>query len=588
MARENHVEALLRWRKLELLQETYPHFVPFLQDMMLELRFHTSWIQEDIAEFLEYGPLYLMVQAQRGQAKSTITAIYAVWHLIHNPEGRVLIISAGEKQANEISTLITRFIGNVDILECMRPDASSGDRTSVEAYDIHHSLKGLDKSPSVACVGINGNLQGKRATLLIADDVESKKNSKTATSRADLLDLTRDFTSICEVGRIIYLGTPQSQDSIYNTLPSRGFAVRVWPGRYPTKAQMGWYDDRLSPALLARLKAHPELAFGGGVLADQGQPTDDRLNEEVLQKKERDQGPAYFQLQHMLSTTMTDALRYPLKPENLIVMRLGGDRFPMSLTRSVTLNALQKFEVHGHAFSMATPVEVSETFQVLDSRVMYVDPAGGGTNGDESGYAVAGGLNGNVFLLDAGGVPGGYSREAMLALAEKAIQWQVNVVVIEKNFGYGSFREVWLPILRAAGYKGGVEDDYVTGQKELRIIETLEPVMSRGSLIVNEDLVEWDKTTSGRYHAAKRLTYSLFFQMSRITRDPKCLIHDDRLDAVEGAVRHYLKSLQIDQAAEEERRKQEEWKRWIADPLQRKRYSASPTRGPSMMDRYRR
>src|SRR5690606_1674170 len=343
MARENHVEALLRWRKLELLQETYPHFVPFLQDMMMELRFRTTWIQEDIAEFLEYGPLYLMVQAQRGQAKSTITAIYAVWHLIHNPEGRVLIISAGEKQANEISTLITRFIGNVDILECMRPDASAGDRTSVEAYDIHHSIKGLDKSPSVACVGINGNLQGKRATLLIADDVESKKNSKTATSRADLLDLTRDFTSICEVGRIIYLGTPQSQDSIYNTLPSRGFAVRVWPGRYPTKAQMDWYDDRLSPTLLARLKAHPELAYGGGVLGDQGQPTDDRLNEEVLQKKERDQGPAYFQLQHMLSTTMTDALRYPLKTENLVVMRLGGDRFPMSLTRSVTPNALQKF-----------------------------------------------------------------------------------------------------------------------------------------------------------------------------------------------------------------------------------------------------
>lgn len=587
MAKESTEAALIRWRKLEMLQEAYPHFVPFLDDMMQELGFSTSEIQKEIGEFLEYGPLYLMIQAQRGQAKTTVVAIFAVWHLIHNPSGRVLIISAGEKQANEISTLITRFIGNVDLFECMRPDASNGDRTSVEAYDIHYTLKGLDKSPSVACVGINGNLQGKRATLLIADDVESKRNSKTAGARQDLLDLTRDFTSICEEGRIIYLGTPQNQDSIYNTLPSRGFAVRVWPGRYPTHDQLGWYDERLAPGIKRRLALNPGLATGGGVLGDQGQPTDIRLNEAILQKKELDQGPAYFQLQHMLSTSMTDALLYPLKTTGVIVMRLNPNALPLTVVRSMTDAGLREYSVNGHSFRLATAHEVSDVTSVPDMIVMYVDPAGGGKNGDETGYAVMAGLNGNVFLLDIGGVPGGYNTEQMEHLAAIAKYWKVNEVIIEKNMGYGAFKEVWAPILRKE-HVCALSDDYVTGQKELRIIEGLEPVISRGSFIINESIIEDDAASINRYHASKRLFYSFFFQLSRITRERDSLVHDDRLDAVEGAVRRYLSSLAIDQEKAARDRQEAEMLKWLKDPLLHKRYSTNQPRGKSIMDRYRR
>lgn len=587
MAKESVEAALLRLRKLEMLQEAYPHFVPFLVDMMLELGFTVSEIQKEIGEYLEYGPLYLMIQAQRGQAKSTITAIFAVWTLIHDPTGKVLIVSAGEKQSNEISTLIVRLINNVDILECMRPDPSNGDRTSVEAFDIHYSLKGIDKSPSVACVGIGGNLQGKRATLLIADDVESKKNSKTAGARADLLDLTRDFTSICETGRILYLGTPQTQESIYNTLPSRGFSIRIWPGRYPTPKQEEWYGDFLAPGIRRRMALNPSLRFGGGALGDQGQPTDDRLGEEVLQKKEMDQGPAYFQLQHMLSTALSDALRYPLKPEHLVVMRLSPEKLPLSVTRSMTEAGLMSFQVHGHSFRMASAHEVSEDTAPPDTLLMYVDPAGGGKNGDETGYAVLAGLNGNAFLLSVGGVPGGYGVQQMEALGDIAAKWKVQTVVIEKNMGYGAFKEVWLPILRRK-WKCAVADDYVTGQKELRIAEGLEPVMARGSLIINQDCVEEDSDTIARYHVGKRLTYSFFFQLSRLTREKGALAHDDRLDAVEGAVRHYLQGLAQDQEESLRKRREAELARWMADPLLHNRYSDQPQRGGSTLNRFRR
>src|SRR5699024_7877706 len=138
----------------------------------------------DMGDYLQHGPHYLMIQAQRGQAKTTITAAFAVWCLIHNPAERIIVVSAGGTQANEISTLIVRIITRMDELECLRPDRTAGDRTSVESFDIHHSLKGLfDKSPSVACMGITANLQGKRASILIADDVESAKNSLTEHQR---------------------------------------------------------------------------------------------------------------------------------------------------------------------------------------------------------------------------------------------------------------------------------------------------------------------------------------------------------------------------------------------------------------------
>src|SRR5262249_40388826 len=161
--------ALRRWEQLDLVRQAYPTFKPFLIDVMYELGFETTDLQLDIAEFLEHGPHYLMIQAQRGQAKTTITAAYAVWRIMHDPSERVLIFSAGGKQANEISTLIVRIIETMDVLECMRPDKSAGDRTSVESYDVHHSLKGIEKSPSVRCEGITANIQGARASLLIAD-----------------------------------------------------------------------------------------------------------------------------------------------------------------------------------------------------------------------------------------------------------------------------------------------------------------------------------------------------------------------------------------------------------------------------------
>lgn len=579
-ARETAVQAQVRWERLRLLQTHYALFQSFLTDAMEELGFDTSEVQVDIGNFMAYGPQYLMVQAQRSQAKTTIAAIFAVWSLIHSPAHRVLIISAGGTQAVEISTLIVRLIMSMDVLECMRPDATAGDRTSVEAFDVHHSLKGLDKSPSVACIGVDSNLQGKRADLLIPDDIESVKNSATATQRAKLLHLTKDFTSICQKGRILWLGTPQTRESIYNSLPGRGVTVRVWPGRYPTTIQLEHYGRFLAPLLVTRLASYPHLGIGGGVLLDQGKPLDPLLlDEEALQKKELDQGKAYFQLQHMLNTSLSDDLRFPLTPDKLVVIRNSGGRFPMTVTRGMTSDRLRDFTVADHSFKMMMPHEVSPEVSNLQSLVAYIDPAAGGkVSQDETAWAIGGFLNGNVYLLSAGGMVGGYDEDKLRHLAKVLARfntngWKLDVIKIEKNMGYGAFRAVMLPILREAGLNCQVEDDLVTGQKELRIINTLAPVMGRGALIVDEAVVEEDAATCARHDASSRQNYSLFSQLAKMTQQRQALVHDDRIDALEGLVRHFSESIAQDQKKNLEGQREREYQKSIADPLGHNRYT---------------
>lgn len=592
-ARESAQLAEIRWQQLSLVQQHYAQFIPFLEDVMLELGFSTTDIQKDIGGYIAYGPQYLMVQAQRSQAKTTIAAAFAVWYLMHNPAGRVLIVSAGGDQATDIATLIVRIIMNMDVLECMRPDKAAGDRTSVEGFDIHHSLKGIDKSASVDCIGIDANLQGRRADLLIPDDIESSKNSATPTQRAKLLHLTKDFTSINQSGRIIWLGTPQTMESIYNSLPARGVVTRVWPGRYPTEKQREHYGSNLAPLIVQRLAADPGLASGGGLLGDQGQPVDpELLDEETLQKKERDQGTAYFQLQHMLNTAMMDALKYPLKAERITVLDATGDRFPLAVVRGMTSTALRDYSVHEHAFKLATPHDISHETAKLTSVVAYIDPAGGGANADETAYAVLGFLNGNVYLLRVGGIPGGYEEDKLATLAQRikpfALLGQGPLVVkIEKNMGYGAFRAVFTPVLRKEIPSAGIEDDLVTGQKETRIINTLEPVMGRGALIITEDAVRHDLETSSMYAPALRLTYSFFYQLAKISKTRNALVHDDRLDAVEGGVRHFTEAIALDQKKQIAALQAKAHAEAIADPLGYNRYSQPKRAGVSMLKRKR-
>lgn len=573
--RETAEQALERWHQLELLQKHYAEFDDFLVDVIEDLMgFVCTEVQRDIGKYITRGPKYRMVQAQRGQAKTTITAAYAVWRFIHDPTTRVLIVSAGDTQATEIANWVIQIVNGMPELECLRPDRANGDRSSVEAFDIHYSLKGPEKSPSLACIGITSNMQGKRADVLIADDVESSKNSQTQVQRARILHLTLDFASICSNGDIIYLGTPQSIDSLYNGLPGRGYDIRIWPGRYPTAEELVGYGPYLAPLVRKRIEADPRLQTGGGPIGERGQPIDPvLLGEDVLTKKEIDQGPAYFQLQHMLSTTLSDAQRFPLKLASLRVLAYDREsmRAPMTINFARTDDARVQLPSGFPIKDLVYRVKSAEDFGEISGWHMYVDPAGGGQNGDELAYAVTGFCAGRVLLADVSGIHGGYNDLQLDWLTAAAVKWKPKTISIEENFGKGALSKAWQPRLlkelQKVNHTVGIEDVWESGQKELRIIDGLEPLISAGKFVVHEDLIASDWDACQKYAADVRSTYSWLWQMSRVTRDKGSLIHDDRLDAIAGSARHWVELVAMDEEKVKARAKEDAYRKLMSNPL---------------------
>ena len=105
-------------------------------------------------------------------------------------------------------------------------------------------------------------------------------------------------------------------------------------------------------------------------------------------------------------------------------------------------------------------------------------------------------------------------------------------IVIEANFGDGMFSQLLQPHLRRAGVISAIEEVKVSRQKELRIIDTLEPVMNQHRLVVDRRVVEEDYRSIQKYGEEERLSFSLVHQLTRITRERGCLRHDDRVDGV--------------------------------------------------------
>lgn len=566
-----------RFERARLVRDMYPLFVDFCRDAMEYLGFSTTWMQEDIANFMSLTPGNIMVAAQRGEAKSTIACIYGVWCLTQDPTTRVMLVSASADKAEENATLMHGMIRHWDILQHLIPDKNAGDRTSVKAFDVHYALKGIDKSPSIACLGVTASLQGYRADLLIPDDVESTKNGLTATQRAHLLRLTQEFSAIIadSAARIVYLGTPQTKDSIYNTLTQRGYQVRVWPGRFPSDDLLERYGDTLAPSILQRMRLlGPECQTGGGLDGTLGWPTDpQRLNEQDLQDKELDYGPEGFQLQYMLNTDLSDAMRQQLRLRDLILYEGQHDNVPeqflWSAEAAYRYELPRVFPVVGA--EMYRAAASSPTFQPLTNRTLYIDPAG--TGGDEVSFAGGGAVGPYIHLIAWGGFQGGLSPDNLDKLVDLCKEYNFTHVVVEQNMGAGTatqviknhFYSVVDGVKRLPGV--GISERRVSGQKELRIIDTVRPVQQRHRLVMHISALEMDLACASVYNMQERDIRSGLYQMHNLTSDRGSLVRDDRIDALEGLVHTLSGHLIVDEERAERLRAEAVVKEFIKNPM---------------------
>lgn len=570
----NSIPVDIREELAMMFASTFHEFEDFADLGMRYLGFSISPMQRDIARYMQYGPRKAMVQAQRGEAKSTLAALFAVWKLIQDQSTRVLVVSAGEDQASDVATLIIRVIEQWHILCWLRPDKARGDRTSYEHYDVHCDLKPVDKSASVSCIGITANLPGRRADLLIPDDIESPKNSMTQTMRDQLLHFSKEFSAICTHGRTLYLGTPQTKESIYKTLPSRGFDVRIWTGRYPTPQELLEYPaGALAPMILEALDADPTLGTGGGLDGTRGQPADPvRFNEDALIEKELDWGPEGFALQYMLNTSLSDALRTKVKLADLIVGAWGAAAAPELIQYSAEPRLLYRTEHPALAGEkLYSCASASNEYIKYQHKVMCIDPAGDG--GDEVAFAAAGVANSYVHLFTVGGLRGGVTKENIREIVQLCVELEVHDIRVEKNMGHGTVEMLFVAEIevmfnaKEIPYKPGVRGDYNTGQKEKRIIDRISPITRRHKFVVHQRAFEDDARYCAMHAIDKRTITSAFYQLANITYDRGSLAKDDRADCISDCVYELSSMIAVDDKENAVKRLAAAAKEFVDNPM---------------------
>lgn len=515
-------------------------------------------VQYDIAAFLaDQTYKQRMVKAFRGVGKSWITTAYVLWRLMLDPEERILVLSASKDKAVEFCTFTRRIIDEWSFVARLRPNQPYH-RDSVQQFDVGGSR--AHQAPSVKARGITGQITGSRSTLIVPDDVETPENSLSPMMRERVSEKTKELDGAILVpgGEIAWLGTDQTEETLYKRLPERGVVVRIWPARVPTPDKVAGYGDMLAPMV-------GDL-IGAGVPA--WHPVDpERFDEMDLRQREAVYGRSGFAMQFMMDPSVGDSERYPLKLSDFLVFPMDRKEAPTQLIWAAGKQTRQDIEPVGLKSDFwYGPMNTPDQFLPYAGTVMYVDPSGRG--GDETAYAIVSMLFGRLFLRASGGFTEGYTEKVLEALAHKAKEFDVNNTIVEPNYGDGMFKALWLPVVKRI-YPHAVDDaEWSKGQKELRIVDTLEPVLNQHRLVVCPSVIEADRRNLPRdVEQSKKQTYMLFWQLTRLTRERGCLPHDDRLEALAGAVAHWLAQMSADDRDMWERHKQAQLDKELRDYL---------------------
>ncbi len=509
-------------------------------------------LELDIAAWLQHGHAFRGVLAFRELGKSMITNAYGCWRLWLDPKTKIVLLSDSQAFSKNNLNQIKTWIRTTPWLRHLAPRKGTKDRDGAIEFDVASSQFDV-KNPSVVALGVEGQITGRRAHVIIGDDVETPNTSNTQVERQNLRKRLSEAPDIAykKGGEIIYLGTPQHEETVYADLQTSGFIFRCWPILYPTAEE----ESRLA-APLAPFCRH--LIDTGAALP--GEPTcPHRFGMDIIigvQSK----GRSRFAMQYMLQKHLADANYYPLKLSDLLIFNCHRDKAPINIawgqetnTGSTRIEGLRSvgFGMDGYY----RPIMFDSTWLPYTSAKMYVDPAGKGK--DETAWAIVAHLHGVLYLLHVGAYrgPSPAGDACLNLLVRDAQQWRVRHLVIETNFGGEAIIELLKPKLRAAvlpvgddcpeGWACAIEGQHNTGMKEERIVYALQPVMNQHRLVVDRRVVELD--------AGVDQSYQLFHQMTRII-DPAmsgargCLQHDDRLEAVAGAVALWQEALAQDPA----------------------------------------
>ena len=384
--------------------------------------------QYAMADSLQHGPEDMQLQAGRGFGKSVITSCLASWFLLKDPNATIMVVSATGNKATEFISMTRRLFDLIPYCEHLKPGENAIDNAF--AFNVGARTKiGQDKSCFAR--GISSQITGSHAEYVIGDDIEIEGNCETANARSKLLNKVSEFEQIRNVGgRVIFLGTPQIRDSIYNTL-AEGYPVTKFPAVIP---------DKNNPSECENINSWVWQLQG-----EAGEPTQpERFNSEVLNKRKAKIGPRLFALHYKLDTSLADAEKYPLRLSDMIVLDLDRKVCPEKIVwaSSTPMKRVPSFGMAGDM--IYEPMWVSDNYTEYQQTLMFVDPSGRGK--DETGICISSFSNGYIYIHELMGLDGGYDKAVLMKIAKLANEYEVRSVHVESNFGDAMFCQLLAPV----------------------------------------------------------------------------------------------------------------------------------------------
>lgn len=160
----------------------------------------------------------------RGAAKSTIYAIYKAFKLYSQKNIRSLVWSADGPTAEMLTADVINIISKHPLCRGMLNNRKPGRKK----FWVNGAQDA--RNPSMRAAGVDGNVTGARADDVDFDDVEVPGNIETPEARKKLRDRISESTHIAVPGaQKTYIGTPHHHDSIYPERIAAGAAVLKIP-----------------------------------------------------------------------------------------------------------------------------------------------------------------------------------------------------------------------------------------------------------------------------------------------------------------------------------------------------------------------
>ena len=486
-----------------------------------------SRAQYEMAYFMAYDPEpHKIMMAQRGLSKSLTSQILVVWFFLNDPNEHILVMSAGASRAVNYTQFVQKLVRLLPVTTNMTP-RNNIERTSGQSFDIAGAMS--SDSPSLYAAGAGNQVTGMRATRIIYDDIETAQVVESAVLSTKIDSYAMEAQNLLMSGYDWSLTccTPHSMSSMYIDWIANGFKPMVIPSQYPINDTIYW--GGLAPYIVERIKKDPTLI---------GQAIDERLDINFLESKKMRIGRSKYKLQYMIDTSESDDLKHPLKLADLIVMDVDIDEAPLKISHSsmpdnnlyIKHNGFKSDKLYG-------PSYVSDERQPYEMKILSIDPSGRGA--DSTGAAMIFSLNTRLFIKKITGLPGGYDDNTLMSIATMCRDYSIDVLLVESNFGDGAFVRLLDPYLRRISPLTEIDEIRVTGQKEIRIIEALEPMMNQHRIVLDKSALDDDYRQS-RVH-------SFTEQATKITKQRGCLRHDDVLDATANGIIYMLDKMSDDE-----------------------------------------